>query len=319
MRFPFLLSVALSSLLLAGCDSGEKPSEFYDVAVQGTYSLRLNHEGNAAFVGSLFHGGSYWTLIPPERHFDWNHKADTVSNLTSASFSPADDFVATSDSKTIVLWSVATGAAIWYWNAPGDIKDIALTNRGELALLGMDDYTATLFDIRNGGIRHRLAHEGVVYDVSINQEGLVAATASDDLTAAVWNLNDGTRIQTFKHSNQVRTAELSPSGRLLFTSAMSEPGRIWDARSGQLLYELPGSRGHFGAARFNAGEQYLLTGNTSGMIQLWNLNDGSESKRWQATSGENWIGNTVSVEDVAFSNSGAVAAGANGRIYYMSF
>jgi WD40 repeat protein len=313
------LLILISVFLLAGCDSAKTPDTYSDVATQGAYTIELNHEGNAAFVGSLHHGGSYWTLVPPDRHFDWNHKAEGYSSLSSAAFAPDGDFVATTDKRTIVLWSVATGESVWYWNAPGDIEDIALTAHGELALLGLSDYTATLFDIRNGGIRQRLAHEGTVYDVSLNNEGLIGATASDDLTAVVWNLNDGSRIQTFTHNNQVKTAEISPSGRLLFTSALGEPGRVWEVSSGNLLFELPGGRGHFSAASFNANEQYLATGNTSGQIQLWNLSDGNEKERWRATAGDKWVGNNVQVEDVTFSSNGIVAAGANGRIYHMAF
>lgn len=318
MRSFRILLITLSASLLVACDSGDKPAQWFDVANQGVYSLTINHGGSAALSGSLYHGGSYWTLVPPERHYDWNHKADNFSNITSAAFAPDDDFVATSDSNTIVLWSVATGESVWYWNAPGKIEDIALTGHGNLALLGMNDYTATLFDIRNGGIRQRLAHEGTVYDVSVNREGLIGATASDDLTAAVWNLNDGSKINTFPHKNQVRTAELSPSGRLLFTSAMSEAGRVWDVSSGKLLFEIPATRGHYAAARFNDGEQFLLTGSTSGQIQLWNVSDGSEKHRWQATTDERWIGSQVAIEDVGFASGGGIAAGANGRVYFLN-
>lgn len=317
LTYSFLLG--LTSLLITGCDSAKAPDSFSDVATQGAYTIALNHKGNAAFVGSLHHGGSYWTLAPLDRHFDWNHKAEGYSSLSNAAFAPDDDFVATTDTRTIVLWSVATGESIWFWNTPGDIEDIALTAHGELALLGLGDYTATLFDIRNGGIRQRLAHDGIVYDVSLNAEGLIGATASDDLTAVVWNLNDGTRIQTFKHDNQVKTAELSESGRLLFTSALGEAGRVWDVSSGKLLFELPGGRGHFSAARFNTSEQLLVTGNTSGQIQLWDLNSGEETQRWRATAGDKWVGNNVQVEDVTFSENGIVAAGANGRVYQMAF
>ena len=218
----------------------------------------------------------------------------------------------------IVLWDVATGESIWYWNAPGEIQDIALTSNGNYALLGLDDYSATLFDIRNGGIRQRLPHDGIVYDVSVDEEGLLAASASDDLTAVVWNLNDGSAMKTLKHDNQVRTAQISPSGKLLFTSAMRESGKLWDVRSGKLLKELPGGRGHFTAARFSANESQLLTGNTSGQIQLWNLKSGDELAIWRATTGDRWVGNNQLVEDVAFAGSSYRAAGANGRVYFLT-
>ena len=312
--------VVLSSLfLVVACDKAAEPDRYSEVATQGVYSIRINHAGHAAFIGSLHHGGSYWTLDPAERHFDWNHTPDGYSNLTSAAFSPEDAYVASADNRTIVLWEVATGAAVWFWNAPGDIEDIALTSNGQLALLAMQDYTATLFDIRNGGIRQRLPHDGIVYDVSLSLDGLIGASASDDLTAVIWNLNDGSPITTLQHNNQVKTAELSGSGRLVFTSALREPGRLWDAASGELLFEFPGGRGHFTSARFNDTERQLLTGNTSGQIQLWDTQTGAELGRWRATPGDHWVGNNVTVEDVGFSDTGIVAAAANGRVYHITF
>lgn len=304
---------------LIACDTAVQPNNHYEVASQGVYSLRISHSGHAAFVGSLHHGGSYWTLNPPERHFDWNHISEEYSNLTNAAFSPEDAFVASADNRTIVLWEVATGAAIWFWNAPGDIEDIALTSGGQLALLAMQDYTATLFDIRNGGIRQRLPHDGIVYDVSLSRDGLIGASASDDLTAVIWNLNDGSPIVTLQHNNQVKTAELSGSGRLLFTSALREPGRLWNAATGALLFELPSVRGHYTSARFNEMERQLLTGNTSGQIQLWDVQTGSELGRWRATPGDKWVGNNVTIEDVGFSDQGIIAAAANGRVYHITF
>lgn len=312
------LSIFFISACLSSCGGAKPPSEFVEVATQGTYSIRLNQEADLAFVGSLHHGGSFWSLSPLERHFDWNHKADGYSNLSSAAFSFDSKYVATTDNHTIVLWDVSTGQSVWYWNAPGEIQDIELVPKGDLALLAMSDYTATLFDIRNGGIKQRLAHDGLVYDVSVTEDGLVAASASDDLSAIVWNLNDGSKMKTFSHKNQVKKSQISPSGKLLFTSALGEPGKIWNLNSGELLFEIPSSRGHFSAARFGSNEKELLVGHTNGKIQLWSLAEGAEKAQWKATSGDKWVGNAVPIEDVAYGKTAYLAAAANGRIFYLS-
>jgi len=311
--------VLACTVLLAACDPAKAPEQVTEVATEGVHTITLNHSGTAAFVGSLHHGGSYWTLNPTERHYDWNHSGEGYSSLISAAFAPRDDYLASADKRTIVLWKVSTGEAVWYWRAPGDIEDMALTPNGNLALLGLNDYTATLFDIRNGGIRHRLTHDDIVYDVSISDNGLLGATASGDTTAALWNLNDGRQQLSLPHGNRVKTAQLSANGRLLFTSAQGEPGRIWDATSGNAILEVGGGRGHYSAARFHSGGDYLVTGHTNGLIQLWQLSSGDEIQRWRATPGQHWTGNNVLIEDVAFNDQGSVAAAANGRIYVMPF
>ena len=313
-----LLLLALASVTgLIACSSGKEPAETHEVATQGVYSATFSNDGNSLLVGSIHHGGSLWTMSPLERLYDWNHSAEGFSNLTHGAFSADGRFVATTDNRTIVLWQRDSGEAIWFWNAPGDIEDIELTSDGSLALLGMRDFTATLFDIKNGGIRQRLAHDGIVYDVSVSYDGMLAATGSDDLNARLWNLQNGELLQTFRHGNQVKTAQLSDDGRLLFTSALNENGKIWDTASGTLLIEIPGSRGHFSAAKFSANDGQLLTGNSAGQITLWNVSTGKAIHEWKAKARDAWVSSNVLIEDVAFASSEWRAAGTNGLIYFL--
>ncbi|MDK2776575.1 MAG: PQQ-binding-like beta-propeller repeat protein [Pseudomonadota bacterium] len=313
-----LLSMLLPAMvLLSGCDQARAPAEVHEVARQGVYSATLSHDGSEILVGSIHHGGSLWTTSPTERIYDWNHSSEGYSNIISAAFSPEGNYVATTDNRTIVLWQRQSGEAVWYWNAPGNIEDIALTADGDYALLGMQDFTATLFDIKNGGIRQRLAHDGIVYDVSLSDDGLLAATASADLNARLWNPENGRLIRTLPHDNQVRTAQLSADGRLLFTSALNEPGRIWDAASGKLLHEIDKTRGHYSAARFAPGNRQLLTGNSSGEIELWDVSSGKRTQVWRAKPRDTWVSNNVLVEDVAFLGNHWVAAGTNGLMYIL--
>lgn len=315
---PLVCAVLLPLLLLlTGCDSGKDPAEVREVARQGAYSIRLAQDGNAAMVGSIHHGGSLWSTQPLDRLFDWNHKPEGYSAIVNSAFSPEGKFIATTDGRTIVLWQRDTGEAVWFWNAPGDIEDIALTSNGNYALLGMRDFTATLFDIKNGGVRQRLAHDGTVYDVSVSDDGLIGATGSEDLNARIWNLETGKLLFTLKHRTQVRTAQLSGDGRLLFTSALNETGKIWDAASGRLLQEIGRTRGHYSAAHFSADGTQLLTGTTAGHVELWDVKSGKRLQLWRASNRDTWVNSTVMIEDVAFMNGAWIAAGTNGLLYFL--
>ena len=307
-----------STLVLFGCDDAKAPQKIEEVAVQGSYSVRFSDDGGDALVGSLHHGGSLWSVDPLERRYDWNHQAEGYSNILTSAFSPDGKFVATADNRTIVLWDKTTGEAVWFWNAPGDIEDIALTADGNLALLAMQDYTATLFDIKNGGIRQRLSHDGIVYDVSIASDGILAASGSDDSSAKIWNLQSGKLLNTLEHKNQVRTVQLSHDGRLLFTSEFGGSGKIWDAQSATLLTEITPIRGHYSAARFVNNGSQLLTGSSSGKIELWDVNTGQRQNVWRAEPRDKWVSNNVQVEDVARSGSGWLAAGSNGLLYRLN-
>lgn len=307
--------ILTSTLLLTACDDAKAPAQIEEVAVQGSYSIRFSADGTDAMIGSLHHGGSLWSVSPLERRYDWNHQAEGFSNILTSAFSPEGNFVATADNRTIVLWNKSSGEAVWFWNAPGDIEDIELTEEGNLALLAMQDYTATLFDIKNGGIRQRLVHDGIVYDVSIASDGVIAASASDDSSAKIWNLQSGKLLQTLVHQNQVRTVQLSADGRLVFTSEFGGSGKIWEVASGRVLSEISSVRGHYSAARFVNNASQLLTGSSSGKIELWDVASAQRKAVWRAEPRDKWVSNNVQVEDVARSGSGWVAAGSNGLLY----
>lgn len=313
-----IASIIIFSFCLSACDSAKKPQRFDELAHQGAYSLCLNHDASYAFVGSIHHGGSLWRLQPFDRMFNWNHQAGKESSIISCDFSPEGNFVATTDNRSIALWDSKTGEAIWLWNAPGDIHDISLSLNGQYALLAMTDYSATLFDIKNGGIKRTLRHDGIVFDVSMDKQGKLAASASDDSSARLWNLESGKELHRLKHNNQVRRAQLSPDGHLLFTSALGDPGRLWDTRSGEVINEFPINSGFYNTIRFNTDGSEMLTGTSAGKIQLWQIKDAKLKQSWQAVPRNQWISNNLVIEDVAFHQQGYIASGSNGRIFYLN-
>ncbi len=308
--------LAYCTSLLSACGEIQKtPYKKESVAHQGAFSIRFSEHGKNAIVGSIHNGGSLWRTSPLDRIYDWNHQSGEQSNILSSAFSANGEFAATADHRTIVLWKRKTGQAVSYWNAPGNIKDMALSKSGTYALLAMQDYTATLFAIQSGGVKLRLPHAGIVYDVSMDSSNKLAASASDDLTAKIWQLPKGTLLHTLKHGNQVRTAELSPDGRYLFTSALRETGKIWSVKTGKLMLEIGKPRGHYQAVRFSGNGQWLLTGSSSGMIELWSLKDGKRRKKWHLQT-QKLFGGHAQVEDVAFNGSAVIAAGSDGFIYW---
>lgn len=305
------------ALLLVACSSSDGAKRSERVAHSGVYSASISPDASMIMVGSLNHGGSLWTRKPFGRTFDWNHKTNTKSNILSSAFSADGAFVATAEERTIVLWNTKTGEAVWFWNAPGAIEDIELTQQGDMALLGLKDSTAKLFDIKNGGVKATLRHDGTVYDVSLSDDGLTAASASDDNTARVWQLPSGKLAHTLKHRNQVRTAELSSDGKILFTSALSDDGIIWDAQSGKELARIGFTRGHYSSARFSTNKRWLLTGNAIGIIELWDVRSGDRKRRWKPASTKTFGTRSIMVKDVAFLGKYFLAVGADGQIHWL--
>lgn len=317
-RAAFLLC---SALLLSACGSGDAPESAEAYTAQGAYSATLSPDGRHAIIGSTQHGGSYWDTRQHERLYDWNHKQDGYTNIVDSSFSSDSRFAATASSIDLVLWNTDDGQPVWYWIAPSEVLAIALSARGDYALLGLGNHQAVYFDIKNGGIRRTLLHPARVRAVALDDGAGLALTGDDAYTARVWDINSGKELHSISFDNTVDTVELSDDGRVAFSSATLDKAYIWDTQSGEILHTLSGNemlwkkRISYISARFSADSQQLLTGTASGMVQLWDVSSGEELRRWKTQKRDVYGPTSTSVEAVGFGSDGRYyAIGSNGLI-----
>ncbi len=310
------LIIVLTSLLVA-CSSSNSPTQQWEVAVRGVYSACLAADGNHALVGSIHHGGSYWQVNPAERVYDWNHQAETLTGVLSCALSDNDRYASTAEHRKIVLWNAQTGEAFWLWEAPANIKDMALSNDGQFALLGLDNYQAVLFDIQNGGVKSRLAHEGVVQTVSMSRDRQWAMTGSDDSNVKVWDLRTGKNVYSWQLNNQIKVVALTQDGQLGFAASHRDDSVLWDLSNGNELARLPQHNGYYQSARFNQDATQLLTGSSSGQVILWDVASAQKLKSWQLSPRSGWVNKATQVLDVAFAPKGFKAVGANGLVYQL--
>lgn len=310
------LFIIITSLLMA-CSSGNSPTKQWEVASQGLYSGCLSSNAEHVLVGSIHHGSSYWQVNPAERLYDWNHKADSLTGVLSCALSDNDQYASTAEHRKIVLWSAQTGEAFWLWEAPANIKDMALNNTGQFALLGLDSYEAVLFDIQNGGVKLRMPHDGVVQTVSMSRDGRWAMTGSDGSEVKVWNLSTGKLIHSWQLNNQIKVVSIAQDGRLGLAASHRGDTLIWDLASGQEVAHLPLENGYYMSARFNDRATQLLTGSSSGQVILWDAQNAQKLKVWQLAPRTGWVNKVTQVLDVGFASQGYRAVGANGVTYQL--
>ncbi len=293
---------------LAGCDDATPPKSSWENAVQGLYTATLSNDGKYGISGSINHGGALWDMESKERLFNWNHTKGEYTGIVAAATSPENRYAATASHRTIVLWEVDTGAPVWFWTAPGNILSMALTPNGDYALLGLDNHTAVVFDIKNGGVKRTLHHNGKVRSVALSNDAKYAMTGSDDRTAKLWELQSGEMLHTWKHGNQVISVRLSGSGQYAFSAAQGDKAVIWNTGNGSVKKELPIKKGPYiasaayTAATFSADESELLTGTNSQLVQLWKVQNGQELKRWKIGKKDKWKPVSATLLAVSFSN-----------------
>ncbi len=315
------LSLLLATVLLvSACSSGDSPEREVEYAVQGLYSAALSSDGKYAVIGSIQHGGSLWDANDHERLYNWNHQKDIYTNVVASAFSPDNQYAITADQQEMVLWEVNGGRPHWFWNAPDEVLDVDLAPNGNFALLGLENHTAVYFDIKNGGVQRTLYHDSPVKSVDLSDDGLLALTGSDNHQAKLWNMQDGKLTHTLDHENSVNTVALSPNSRYAFSASQLDKAYIWDTQSGEILHTLSGDEGYiqkrlsYTAAVFSSNSDQLLTGNTGGTVQLWDVREGKELRRWEVFFRDAFRPTSATLYAVGFADNGYKAIAANGYI-----
>lgn len=278
LKYLFLLPLWV---LISACDFPNSPEREWKYAQQGAYSAAISPKGDKVLIGSIHHGASLWDSRRFQRLYNWNHTQSEFSQIAHAAFSEDGRYAATADNRTIVLWSLTTGQAVWQWYAPADLTEMVLSKTGRYALLAMEDNTAVMFDIQNGGVVRTFQHAGEVTTTDLSPNGLVAASGSDDLTVKMWNVSNGKQLHELKFDNFLREVKFSNSGRLLFAAAARENSRIVDVKSGQQLSELKTYRYQVITSRFLPNDRQILLGMTNRRVELRDTRSGKLLKSWQ--------------------------------------
>lgn len=304
-------------VLVAGC--ADRPQNSWELARGGLYSGAISPDGNRAATGSVFHGGALWYLPDFTRTYDWNldtdRQFDEYSVFTDTVFSGDGQRVATAQSRRLVIWSVARGTALAFYETPAAIRSVDMDQAGRRVLLGLEDGTAAVFDVDTGATIQRLdGHQGAVHAAALSDDGLRALTGGDDRRAIFWSVDDGIMLQHRNHGNQVRTVALSRSGVYALSAAHGEDGLIWNTGNGNTVRTVPTQRRVLSSARFAQNDNLLIVGDRRHYVTVWQLQDMQRQARWRLP-GEGLYSRTSNVVlDVRWVNGMVYALSSNGKL-----
>jgi WD40 repeat protein len=226
----------------------------------------------------------------------------------------------------MVLWDASTGQALTFWTAPNEVMAVDLTPNGNYALLGLEDYSAVLFDVKRGGIQRTLYHNDRVRAVALSGDGQLAITGAEDQTAKLWDINTGKELFNWPHRDEVVTVAISSDGSKAFSVAKYDKAVLWNTKTGKAIGELPlGAsairRGQaFTSARFSTDNKWLLTGNSDRLVQLWDANKLTLVDSWTVPKRNPWKPTSAAILAVSFSNNSKqyYAVASNGFTHRLS-
>lgn len=306
-----LILVPLMSLLflvLQSCSFTDDPSAFFSTSVQGIFGAAYSSDGRHVLAGSIQHGGSLWDTENAERLFNWNHRANLTSQITAMDFSAEGDFALTSDGRTLVLWDVSSGEALRFFNAPSTVLHLALSPSAQTALLGLANGNAVLFDVQRGGIIEELDQGHHILSMAVSNNGDYALFGLDNGQAKFWNLRSLELINEIETQGRVQTVALSNDGLFGLLTVQHIDAVVWDMRANALHSKLNYSNRFFPSfssfvvAKFSRDGSKILTGNTTGAVELWSRENGKRIKRWITPVGSTFKPRIFSVVAVAIND-----------------
>ncbi len=186
--------------------------------------------------------------------------------------------------------------------------DVELGPSGNMALLGLNDHTAVIFNVKRGGILRTFEHANRVRSVDLSRDGKLALTGSEDFTAVLWDVSSGKKLTTMRHKADVQLVKLSPDGTLALSVSKYDRALLWNTNTGEPIGEVPLEseklkRGiRFTSARFSEDNAVLITGRPDQIIELWDTTTFAKIKRWKAPKRDAWKPTSAAIVDVGFTN-----------------
>jgi len=318
IRVKLLVLISILPLIVA-CSSGDAVSTS-ELASQGLYSADISDDARSSLVGSIQHGGSFWSNQNNERRFNWNHAKAEFTPLISVDIDPSGKYAITGGARTLVLWNTLTGKSEGFWNTPGDIKSLVASDNGDFSLVGLDDQTARYFDVKNGGIKQTFRTGAIVRSVSLDRSGSLAVTGDDNYKVTLWDIKSGKQLQQWQLSNRIATVTISLDGKYVFGAAQLGTAKIWSTTSGDVVTEistggLTSRNITYGKAKFSSDNRYLLLGGINSSVKLLSVLTGDTLKSWTLNKKDKIRPTGSSVLAVAFAEGDKFyAIGSNGLL-----
>ena len=115
----------------------------------------------------------------------------------------------------------------------GEVRSVAFSPDGRLAVTASDDTTAQLWSVATGQpLGPALRHSAPVLAAVLSPDGHTVLTGSADKTARLWSTATGQPLgPPLQHQGAVHAVAFAPSGKLVLTGSDDKTAHLWSVAS----------------------------------------------------------------------------------------
>ncbi|QEH38433.1 WD domain, G-beta repeat [Aquisphaera giovannonii] len=178
-----------------------------------------------------------------------------------------------------------------------DVRSVAFSPDGRLALTGSFDGTARLWDVETGDEPRTLTHPEAVEDVAFSHDGSTFATACKDGKARIWDATSLELRGELAHAEPVMCLAFSRDGNTLLTGVYEGWAYLWDIGTGRQLCPRLEHGDWIRAVAFTADGRHAVTACWDTRVRTWDARTGAPSGLPIVTNNSSIMAMAVSDED----------------------
>lgn len=190
---------------------------------------------------------------------------EEVINCLDISKRGQELLVSGSDDGYIGIWDPRQKAALDFIETDFPITAVALSEAGNEIFTGGIDNDIKVWDIRKKAVVYSLiGHNDTITSLQISPDSQTLLSNSHDSTVRTWDIRPfapaDRAVRTFDgapvgiEKNLIR-ASWDPKGEKIAAGSGDRSVVVWDAKSGKLLYKLPGHKGTVNDVRFSPNDE----------------------------------------------------------------
>ena len=255
-----------------------------ELAPLQTYHAALMFSPSTSVLRNLFESQiPCWIKCVSEVEYDWGSSLQTLeghtSLVTSVTFSPDGQKLASASYDSARIWDAATGTPLQalqgYDNGFWGCLVFSLDGQ-RIAFLSGIPGTVRVWDVVFGSLLQTFENnvpKDSIRSIALSPDGQYIVFGYRDGMIAIRDITFGSLLKTFEGHCYMTSVVFSPNGQKLASASENSDGAIcvWDVASGSRLQI---AEGNFTSVVFSPDGHKLASGSANGTIHIWDAESG---------------------------------------------